>query len=180
MTALLAVVAAICAWMVLTPTSPAGHLIYPVHHAEAIRESGSRHGVDPALVCAVIKCESGWDEGAVSGAGALGLMQVMPETALDLARMDLVDERAYDPSSLMDPEVNIEYGCAYLGYLQEHLSSEEEVVAAYNAGIGAVKGWVAEGGDVTDKIEYPETRAYLERVLDAYEAYRESYPLGIG
>lgn len=166
--------------MVLTPTSPAGHLIYPVHHAEDIRDSASRHGVDPLLACAVIKCESNWDEGAVSGVGALGLMQVMPETAQDLARMGLVEASAYDPSSLMDPTVNIEYGCAYLGYLQEHLSSEEEVVAAYNAGIGAVQKWVSGGGSITEKIEYPETRAYLDRVLKAYKAYRESYPLGVG
>ncbi|WP_342590896.1 lytic transglycosylase domain-containing protein [Olsenella profusa] len=168
-----------CAFLNGTSTTLTRELFYPVSHAETVQESAERHGVDPYLVCAVIKCESDWDESARSSAGAVGLMQLMPETAQSLVDLGVVDGAAYDPADLENAEVNIEYGCAYLGYLQEHLSSQEEVVAAYNAGIGAVQGWLADGGTISEEIEYAETRAYLERVLSAYEGYRLSYPGGI-
>ena len=152
---------------------------YPVSHAQTIEDAAARHGVDPLLACAVIKCESGWDEDAVSYAGAVGLMQVMPATAESLNGLGLVSADQYDPAALVDPTVNIEYGCAYLGYLQTHLSSLDEVIAAYNAGIGTVQGWLADGGSLPEQIEYAETRAYLERVREAYEGYQRSYPEGI-
>lgn len=171
--------AAVLVWEFVTPASPANRMLYPIYHAQAIQESAGRHEVDPDLVCAVIKCESNWDEDAVSPVGAVGLMQVMQETAQDLAAMGVVDGDEYPASDLADPTVNIEYGCAYLGYLQENLSTREEVVAAYNAGLGAVQGWISEGGSIPDDIAYGETRAYLTRVLDAYEAYRRNYPLGL-
>lgn len=141
--------------------------------------SCERHGVDPDLACAVIKCESGWDEDAVSAAGAVGLMQVMPETAASLNSLGIVSKEEYDPVNLAVPEVNIEYGCAYLGYLQDHLSNVSEIVAAYNAGIGTVQGWLSGGGNISEEIEYTETRVYLERVRLAYEGYQRSYPDGI-
>lgn len=161
-----------------TPATLTRSFLYPVDHVAAIEGSAARHGVDPTLVCAVIKCESGWDEGAVSSAGAVGLMQVMPSTAESLVDMGLVDA-SLDPERLADPDTNIEFGCAYLGFLQRSLSSLDEIVAAYNAGLAAVQGWIADGGTIPDGIEYAETRIYLERVRDAYDGYRESYPDGI-
>lgn len=175
----LAVTLVACAFLSGTSTTLTRGIFYPVHYAETVQGSAERHGVDPYLVCAVIECESGWDASAVSAAGAVGLMQVMPDTVTSLVDLGVVDGEAYDPSDLQNPEVNIEYGCAYLGYLQEHLSSEKEVIAAYNAGIGAVQGWLADGGTIPEGIEYAETRTYLERVLSAYEGYRLSYPGGI-
>ena len=162
------------------PTSLGRYLVYPVHHEEAIEAASERHCVDPLLVCAVIKCESDWDENARSAAGAIGLMQVMPLTAETMAALGYVDADVWDPDALTDPEVNIEYGCAYLGYLQSHLSSLDEVIAAYNAGIGAVQGWIAEGGTIPDDVEFAETRVYLDRVRNAYEGYQGAYPDGIG
>lgn len=176
---LLALSAALLALFAATPTTLARAAFFPVDHADAIRASAERHGVDPLLACAVISCESGWDEGAVSSAGAVGLMQVMPETASSLVGMGLVDGAAYDPAALADPDTNIEFGCAYLGYLQENLSSFDEVIAAYNAGIGAVSSWIAEGGTIPDDVRYAETRAYLQRVRAAYDGYRWSYPDGL-
>lgn len=177
---LLALTLAFSGGLAAAPLGAIRGFVYPVEHAEAIEASAARHGVDPDLVCAVIKCESGWDEGAVSQAGAVGLMQVMPSTAESLNSLGIVSAAEYDPAALTDPVVNIEYGCAYLGYLQDHLSSLDEIVAAYNAGIGAVQGWIAEGGTIPEGIEYAETRAYLERVKEAYEGYQRSYPEGIG
>ena len=176
--ALLALTLLLVGVVAINPTG-LGRALHPVHHAEAIEASCERHGVDPLLVCAVIQCESGWDEGAVSSAGAVGLMQLMPQTAETLTALGFVDGGRWDPGELTDPETSIEYGCAYLGYLFAHLSSVDEVVAAYNAGMGTVQGWLAEGGSIPEDIEYAETRAYVERVREAYEGYRQSYPNGI-
>ena len=176
---LLALTLAFSAGLAAAPLEWVRSVAYPVEHVQTIEDAAARHGVDPDLVCAVIKCESGWDEGAVSPVGAVGLMQVMPDTARSLVALGLVDDGAYDPDDLADPATNIEYGCAYLGYLQKHLSGLEEVIAAYNAGIGAVQGWISEGGTIPEDVEYAETRAYLDRVLAAYDAYQDSYPSGI-
>ena len=175
----LAITLIVCGVLAATPTTLGRQLFYPVDHVDEIVAAAERHGVDPELVCAVIKCESGWDEDARSGAGAVGLMQVMPDTALSLNALGIVSADEYDPNALSDPTVNIEYGCAYLGYLQNHLSSLDEIVAAYNAGIGTVQGWIADGGTIPEGIEYAETRAYLERVRSAYDGYQRSYPNGL-
>lgn len=175
----LALTLIVCGVLAATPTTLGRQLFYPVDHVDEIVAAAERHGVDPELVCAVIKCESGWDEDARSGAGAVGLMQVMPDTALSLNALGIVNADECDPNALSDPTVNIEYGCAYLGYLQNHLSSLDEIVAAYNAGIGTVQGWIADGGTIPEGIEYAETRAYLERVRSAYDGYQRSYPSGI-
>lgn len=176
----LAVTLGLCGAVELAPTTLARQLLYPVSDVSAIEDSAARHGVDPELVCAVIKCESGWDAGAVSSAGAQGLMQVMPDTARSLVEMGLVDGSRWDASDLSDPATNIEFGCAYLGYLQDRLSSTEEIVAAYNAGIGTVQGWLDDGGVIPDDIAFAETKAYLQKVTLAYEGYQRSYPSGIG
>lgn len=177
--ALLALTLGAVAAVSLNPTTLGRFLVYPVHYESAIEEACERHGVDPLLACAVIKCESGWDEGARSSAGAVGLMQVMQITADTMVIQGIVDEDQWDPQDLGNAETNIEYGCAYLGYLQRHLSSLDEVIAAYNAGIGAVQGWLADGGSIPEDVEYEETRTYIVRVREAYEGYQRAYPDGI-
>ncbi len=176
---LVGAVAIACAILAATPTTLARRTLYPVSHAQDIQASAERHGVDPLLVAAVIKCESNWDENAQSAAGAIGLMQVMPQTSSELARMGLVDSGAYDPSNLFDPTTNIEYGTAYLAFLEKNLSSTDQVIAAYNAGMGKVEEWLAQPGELADNITYPETREYLRRVSEAYQGYRDSYPNGL-
>ena len=177
---LVGIVVVACAILAATPTTLARRTLYPVSHAQDIQTSADRHGVDPLLVAAVIKCESGWDENAQSSAGALGLMQVMPQTSSELARMDReADFGTYDPSNLLDPATNIEYGTAYLAFLQKNLSSTDEVIAAYNAGMGKVEEWLAQPGELADNITYTETREYLRRVNEAYQGYRDSYPTGL-
>jgi len=178
---LLAIVVTLAACVVFDagPAVLARTFLYPVSNADQIQESADRHGVDARLVCAVIKCESGWDATVTSSAGAVGLMQVMPSTAESLAEMGIVDATTWDPDDLTDPATNIEYGSAYLAYLQDNLSSMDEVVAAYNAGIGTVNQWRSDGGDIVDNITYPETSRYLERVNRAYAGYVRCYPEGI-
>ena len=167
------------ATLAASPTTLVAQAFYPVKYVEQIEESAARHGVDPLLAAAVVKCESNWNDGAESAAGAVGLMQVMPSTASELAERGYVDGDAYDANSLTDPAVNIEYGCAYLGILENELSSDDEVVCAYNAGLGAVQGWLEEGGSVPENVCYSETKYYLERVKAAYEGYQKSYPNGL-
>ena len=148
----------------------------PIHHKAAILDSAERHGVDPLLVCAIIECESGWDESAESGVGAQGLMQVMPSTAELMASAGFVDGDDYDYTDLSDPITNIEYGCATLSYLQDNLQTRDQVIAAYNAGLGAVQDWLAAGAtDVASAITYPETRVYLQRVNEAFRVYSGLY-----
>ena len=158
--------------------------IFPVRYSELITDSSTRHNIDPYLVCAIIKCESGWNANAVSSAGARGLMQVMEETAKDLVDWELVGEQ-YDPKNLEDPATNIEFGCTLLDYLDDRLKSEEEVIAAYNAGPGAVEQWNAalESGNedvaFSELITYSETKNYLEKVTAAKAEYQRLYPDGI-
>ncbi len=177
--AIMLVFCLVSAGISFAPTGLVRGLLFPVHHASIIKSASQRYGVDEHLICAVIKCESNWDDKAVSGAGAVGLMQLMPTTSSELVRLGLVDGDAYDPNNLTDAETNIEFGTAYLSYLQKNLNTQDEVIAAYNAGLGSVSSWLQNGADVSEQIQYAETAAYLVRVNDAYERYQRLYPNGI-
>ena len=126
----------------------------------------------------MIDTESKFIAGAESGAGARGLMQVTPEAAKDIARHS--GATTFHTSDLSNPEINIKYG-TYL--LAERIESYEGNVAAalasYNAGPGPVEKW---GGDQlkVDNITYPETRAYVELVLERQKEYREKYGSELG
>lgn len=118
--------------------------------ASAIAAGAKRAGVDPALVAAVAQTESGENPSARSPVGAQGVMQLMPETARSLGVAD-----PYDPVQ------NVRAGAAYLRTLLDRFGDLKSAVAAYNAGPGAVEKY----GGVPP---YAETRAYVERVMDAY------------
>ena len=114
--------------------------IYPLNHEELIKTYGDKYDIPYELLAAVIYTESGFDEKAVSRVGAIGLMQLMPSTAEEIAGRLGVE---YDESALTDPETNIAYGSFYLGYLYRNLGENwDTACAAYNAGIGKVKGWL--------------------------------------
>ena len=122
-----------------------------------ISRSAARHGLDPALVSAVIMQESGGNPQAVSPAGARGLMQLMPSTADSLGIADC-----------FDPEQNVEGGTRYLRRMLEQFGGDEKLaLAAYNAGPGAVSRY---GGTPP----YRETRAYIQRVLALKQFISES------
>lgn len=164
----------------LAPGALMRRYFYPVAYREALIDSSSRHGIDARLACAIAKCESSWDPSAVSGAGAVGLMQVMPSTAETLGSFGYVDTQAYDPAALSDPTVNIEYACGCLDYLDDHLETTDQVIAAYNAGLGSVQEWAVGEGELADLITYPETQLYLMRVKDVYTHYCDLYDEGLG
>lgn len=152
-----------------------GPLLYEDH----IVAAAQRHKVDPALVAAVIHVESGFDPEARSAQNAVGLMQLLPETAQFIAERS--GGHDYVPADLMDPAINIRYGTYYLRLLLDMYDGQIlSAVAAYNAGYGAVSGWrekaAAEGHTFgRADIPYPETRAYVDRVLSMRKQYRKVY-----
>lgn len=172
---------ALCIGVDYMPLNLVRSLFFPVSYAERIDDAASRYGVDEHLVSAVIRCESGWNDAAQSAAGAVGLMQIMPDTAKSVADMGMVDTNRFNPNNLIDPATNIEYGTALLSYLQSQLATPDQVICAYNAGLGTVQGWVANApsDDISSVIAYPETRHYLERVNEAVRQYTKYYPNGM-
>lgn len=174
---LLLVVVALAGAAVLYLRGPASlqRRFYPLGYEGEIAASSARHRVSPYLVAAVINAESGWRTDRTSSAGAVGLMQVMPDTAKDLARRRLVDSDEYPPERLSDPRVNIEYGAAYLRYLVGRYHEVETALAAYNAGLRHADRWSAKGGDIRVAIEFPETRSYVLKVIRGRDRYEELY-----
>jgi soluble lytic murein transglycosylase len=160
-------------------------LALPLHDAGVIRHEGAEKHIDPALIAAVIYAETKFDP-RPSPAGAEGLMQILPSTAEFLAHLS--GGVSFRTTDLATPEVNIAYGTYYLRYLLDHYEGDEMLaVAAYNAGLTNVDGWVAharaQGSELAvAAIPFPETREYVRRVLSAQRAYRATYArqLGLG
>jgi len=149
---------------------------YPLSYTQAIATSSARHEVSPQLIAAVINAESKWDPQTRSSAGAVGLMQILPSTAEDLAQSGAVNADKYPLDALSEPAVNIEYGTAYLRYLVDRYHEIETVLAAYNAGLRHADEWAAKGGDIRAAIEFPETKHYVLRVMRGKDRYEELYP----
>jgi soluble lytic murein transglycosylase len=175
------VVAALLTHLQHVPAGPS----LPLQDASLIRTQASAKGLDPALIAAVIYAESKF-EPRTSSAGALGLMQILPETAHYIAHLS--GGVSFTTGDLATPAINVAYGSYYLRYLLRHYSGDEMLaVAAYNAGLANVDEWVsaarARGETLTiETIPFPETRAYVQRVLEAQREYRAVYPheLGLG
>lgn len=151
-----------------------GWLFFAFRRAE--RETVELSGVEPALVYAVIKAESGFSEKAESRAGAVGLMQLLPSTAQFIAEKNHVE---YSPERLKESGYNVRLGCMYLGYLLERFG-EETALAAYNAGEGTVLKWLKDprfspDGERLSEIPYPETARYVKKVIKFRKIYRFLY-----
>ena len=133
--------------------------------------------VPVAMILSVIRTESDFHPDAVSRAGAMGLMQLMPQTFAWLCE-EL--QEPHDPQEITDPTVNIRFGTYYLFYLREKFGNWRVALAAYNAGEGRVGEWLADPTLTVDGtlrcIPYPETAAYVKKTLEYYVDYLESYP----
>jgi peptidoglycan lytic transglycosylase len=155
----------------------------PLSDASLIREQAAAKHLDPALIAAVIYAESKFDP-RPSPAGAQGLMQILPATAYYVAHLS--GGSSFTAKDLDTPSVNVAYGSYYLRYLLNHYNGNETLaVAAYNGGLANVDSWTSQasaaGGELTvASIPFPETRAYVQRVLDAQQAYRATYPRELG
>lgn len=149
---------------------------YPRHYRAYVEEYANLYNVEANMIYAIIKAESGFCETAVSSVGAMGLMQIVPDTFLFDIRPKIGMAEA-SSSALFDPKVNIQSGTYYYSYLFSYFNSYEESIAAYNAGIGNVKKWLTESeyataeGLIIEKIPFAETKKYVKKVL----AYKEKY-----
>jgi soluble lytic murein transglycosylase len=153
---------------------------HPLTHQATIADAASSEHVDPYVVAAVINVESGFREGVVSSAGAVGLMQVKPSTAKAVARR-LGIEGKMNEAALVVPETNIRVGTAYLAELvTRYGGSVDLALAAYNAGMSNADewavGWVPAESTLSATIDFPETAHYVDEVLAQAEVYRSLYP----
>jgi len=155
----------------------------PLSEAGVIREQAAEKHLDPALIAAVIYAETKFDP-RPSPAGAEGLMQILPATAYFIAHLS--GGSRFTASDLATPSINVAYGSYYLRYLLDHYNGDEMLaVAAYNGGLANVDSWVAQanaaGRPLTiAAIPFPETRAYVQRVLEAQREYRSTYSRQLG
>ncbi len=159
----------------------AAALAYPLAFRDQIAKAAERAKVPADLLQALMREESALDPGALSSAGALGLTQLMPATARDVAqRLRL---RGYTTDQLNDPGVNIRIGATYLGQLYKKFHHPALALASYNAGPGTVAGWMKARGALpldafVEEIPLDETRAYVKRCLRSFAAYQYLYGPG--
>lgn len=175
--------------------------IYPLQYETYVEKYSEKNNLDKYLVYAVIKVESNFKPEVTSSAGAIGLMQLMEETAVE--RLNVIsssekssnennllnaasineetDSSEPDNNDLYDPETNIKIGTSYLAYLIE-LYDGNIVLAltAYNAGLGNVEKWIKDGiikadGSDIENIPYKETENYVRKILSSYQMYIKIY-----
>jgi len=152
-------------------------LTLPLRHEDIIRQQAREKGVDAALIAAVIYSESKFND-AESSAGARGLMQITPDAADTIERLS--GATTFKLDDLSDPEINIRYGTFLLKELLERYDGDEAAaLAAYNAGPGNADEWGGSGLTV-EEIPFPETRAYVEEVLEKQREYRKEYARELG
>lgn len=151
---------------------------YPREYAEYVEAYAEQYGVPETLIFAVIRTESSFDSGAVSSAGAVGLMQMLPETFEWLTDEILFDH--LESGMLYDPETNIKYGTYLLSRYYDRYGDWRLVFAAYNGGPGNLDKWLedpeySDGEGGLKKIPFRETRNYVKKVTDAWDMYERLY-----
>jgi soluble lytic murein transglycosylase len=149
-------------------------LRYPLEYKAIVRGHARNYGLDPALLAAVIYQESKFDAHAKSSSGAIGLMQLLPDTAKGIALH--TGGSRFRVEDLYDPEINVRYGAWYLHHLLLKYGDEKDALAAYNAGQDNVDRWRRAGKG----IQFAETRAYVARVEQLKQIYRRAYGTELG
>ena len=165
---------AVGAWVVTTEPDWYQRARYPLRYETIVRAHARNYDLPPALLAAVIYTESKFDADARSDAGAVGLMQLLPDTARGIAAR--TGGGGFVESDLLDPEINVRYGSWYLRHLLDRYHDVRTALAAYHAGQGNVDDWLRDGGG----IRFPETRHYVEKVLDARQVYADVYADELG
>lgn len=151
-------------------------LSYPNKYSEYVEKYSGQYGVDCNLVYAIIKQESNFKSDVNSSKGAVGLMQLMESTALEVA-----EKLKCNNVDLHNPEVNIMLGIKHFAdLLQKYDNNEKMAIIAYNAGMGNVDNWIGNGiidenGTNLENVPYKETNMYLRKVLKNYEIYSKLY-----
>lgn len=153
-----------------------GDTLYPMKYQQQVDRAAETYNLEKSLIYAVIRTESHFDPEAESHVGAVGLMQLMPES---FEWLQGLRGQELDMSELNNPDVNIDYGCYLLRYFYDYYGSEETAVAAYNAGF-VVGDWLKDpnyssDGKSLDAIPYGETERYVEKVMKAKKMYKKLY-----
>ena len=154
-------------------------VLYPRYYEKLIEKYAEAHEVDAYLMFAMVLEESRYRADAVSWAGAIGLMQIMPATGKELARQLKI--RRFHSSMLKNPEVNIRMGAKYIAYLNSLFDGDAMLVTgAYNGGPGRMRRWVASKNiadidEFVEKITIRETRLHIKKVIHSYANYVEIY-----
>jgi soluble lytic murein transglycosylase len=148
-------------------------ILYPLAYWSIVEEAAKDNGIDPLILLAVMREESRFDPGARSAAGAVGLMQLMPQTAQRLSRRTVMTA-----NDIADVKTNIKIGAYYFGILLKEFRSLPVAIAAYNAGEEKVREWLSQGNyrsfdEFIEDIPYDETRNYVRKVLMTYDAYTQ-------
>jgi soluble lytic murein transglycosylase len=137
---------------------------YPLEYPDIVRGHAENYRLEPELLAAVIYTESKFDSDAESPSGAIGLMQLLPETAAGIA--ERTGGSQFETADLYDPELNVRYGSWYLRHLLDKYGGDlRKALAAYNGG----------QGNVDRGIQYAETKAYVDRVRELEETYARAY-----
>lgn len=157
--------------------------IFPVSFQEEIIKYSEIYQINPNLIAAVIKVESDFNPHALSPKGAMGLMQIMPNTGNWIAKRMGLD--SFDIGQLYDSQMNIELGTWYLQNLHKQFKGDPQLfLAAYNAGSGNVSKWLmdqrfSKDGQTLDYIPFTETRNYIKKVENYQKIYEKTYNLGV-
>ena len=151
--------------------------IYPIKYKEYAEKYAEEYGVDELLIYAIIKSESNFKENSTSSSGAVGLMQLMEETAKEAAQK--IEDKYISKDELYNPELNIKLGTYYFSeLLQKYDGNIELALIAYNAGTGNVANWIEKGiikqdGSDIENVPYQETNMYVRKILRDYEIYNK-------
>lgn len=156
-------------------------IMYPKTYEEIVKVNQEKYKVEENLIYAVIKAESNFNKDAISYKNAIGLMQLMEETAKDVAKKNNIELNSENiKEELCKVNKNIEIGTCYLATLIQKYQNKEVALAAYNAGIGTVDGWIekgiikADGSDI-ENIPFKETNNYVRKILRDYKIYEDLY-----
>lgn len=153
-------------------------LVYPLNYFQQVMKESALYGNNPALIISLIKEESYFNPDAQSGAGAMGLMQLMPATAYDTG---VKNGYLFNTNDLLNPEFNIILGNIYYSGLRQTLNNNDMLaVASYNGGIGSVQRWLnnfeySDIDEFLEQIPYDETKNYVEKVFKSYWNYTRIY-----
>lgn len=153
--------------------------IYPTEYSEYVEKYCKENDLDKYMVYSIIKAESDFNPNVKSQSDAIGLMQLLEETANE--RANIIEDHNVTEEDLYDPETNIKLGTSYYAYLLKHYNGNNVLaLTAYNAGMGNVDTWIKtkvikyDGSDI-ENIPYKETNNYVRKILRDYQMYLKLY-----
>jgi soluble lytic murein transglycosylase len=163
------------AFFVLTAAHLYVSFSYPLKYKNYVKEYSQEFGIDEATIFSIIRAESSFNPQAVSKSGAIGLMQVMPSTALMLAGE--LNIEGFNTDMLYEPQINIRLGVFYYKKMLEKFGGRETALAAYNAGEGNVSSWLQNAAYTKDgknlsHIPFKETSDYVKKINKNYRIYK--------